>query len=64
MRLLVVVPLPIERVAARFGCVAALRGFLRLALLALQLGSETLLALLRELALLIAQPLHTPGEAR
>ena len=58
MRLLVLVPLPIERVAARFGGVTALRRFLRLALHALQLGSEPLLALLRELTLLITQPLH------
>jgi hypothetical protein len=56
--LLVVVPLPIERVATRFGRVAPLRGFLRLALDALQLGAEPLLTLLCELALLVAQPLY------
>jgi hypothetical protein len=57
--LLVVVPLLVERVAARFGSIAALRGLLSQPLLALKRGTETPLALLRELALLISQPLHT-----
>ena len=64
MRLLVLVPLPIERIAARFGRVTPLRGFLRLALYALQLRAEPLLALLRELTLLVTQPLHALPKTR
>ena len=59
MRCLVLVPLPVERVAARFGGVAARQRFLRLPLDALQLGAEALLAFLSELSFLVAQPLHS-----